>query len=68
MTLLGSLLGVIVGEAVIFFDPFGDTLPLLRSVYGDIMAVIFAMMTGIFFGWYPAWRASKLDPVDALRL
>ncbi|MFA6080122.1 MAG: ABC transporter permease [Candidatus Gracilibacteria bacterium] len=68
LTLLGSLLGVIVGEVVIFFDPFGDTLPLLRSVYGDIMAVIFAMMTGIFFGWYPAWRASKLDPVDALRL
>jgi putative ABC transport system permease protein len=68
LTLLGSLVGVIVGEAVIIFDPFGTTLPLLRSVYGDIMAVIFAMMTGIFFGWYPAWRASKLDPVDALRL
>ena len=68
LTLFGSVIGVIVGEAVIFFDPFGTTLPLLRSIYWDIMAVIFAMMTGIFFGWYPAWRASKLDPVDALRL
>ncbi len=68
LTLFGSAIGVIVGEAVIFFDPFGTTLPLLRSIYWDGMAVIFAMMTGIFFGWYPAWRASKLDPVDALRL
>lgn len=68
LTLLGSVIGVIIGELVITFDPFGTTLPLLRSFYGDIIAVVFAMMTGVFFGWYPAWRASKLDPVDALRL
>ena len=68
LTLLGSVTGVIVGEIIITLDPFGTTLPLLRSLYGDIISVVFAMMTGIFFGWYPAWRASKLDPVDALRL
>jgi len=68
LTFIWSIIGVILGEITIFFDPFGDTLPLLRSLYGDIIAVTFAMMTGIFFGWYPAWRASKLDPVDALRL
>jgi len=33
LTLFGSVIGVIVGEAVIFFDPFGTTLPLLRSIY-----------------------------------
>lgn len=68
LTLLGSIIGVVTGEFIIIFDPFGATLPLLRSFYGDTIAVVFAMMTGIFFWWYPAWRASKLDPVDALRL
>jgi putative ABC transport system permease protein len=68
LTLLSSVIGVILWELIITIDPFGTSLPLIRSMYGDIIAVIFAMMTGIFFWWYPAWRASKLDPVDALRL
>lgn len=67
LTSVGSLIGVIIGEAIIYSNILGSSLPMIRSWSGDATAVFFAVVTGLFFGWYPAWRASKLDPVDALR-
>ena len=37
------------------------------SVTAIIISVIFSMLTGIFFGYYPANKASKMNPIDALR-
>lgn len=67
LTAVGSIIGVIIGELIIYINPFGSTLTLLRSTWWDILAVSFAMITWLFFGRYPAWKASQLDPVDALR-
>lgn len=67
LTVVGSLIGVFVWELVIYRDPFGTSLPLQRTVSWDFIAVGFAMITWLFFWRYPAWKASKLDPVDALR-
>ncbi|MCM1329431.1 MAG: ABC transporter permease [Ruminococcus sp.] len=53
--LLGNVAGIIVGTVA---PP---------SVGAIILAVSFSMAIGVFFGYYPANRAAKLDPIEALR-
>ncbi|MBP0960117.1 MAG: ABC transporter permease [Oscillospiraceae bacterium] len=53
--LTGNIIGIAVGEVV----P-----PSLLSIF---IAVTFSMAIGIFFGYYPANKAAKLDPIEALR-
>lgn len=64
---VGGLVGVAVGfgAACILEDTKGwETVVTPWSVG---LSVLFAVIVGVFFGFYPAWRASRLDPIDALR-
>ena len=63
----GGLIGIIVGIAGSKVSSSFTNWPSVISFGSIMIAFGFAAMVGIFFGIYPARKASKLDPIDALR-
>ncbi len=67
LSLFGGVIGVLFGIAGSYF--IGQTLEWPMSISPEAIAVaaVFAALVGIFFGYYPALKASRLDPIEALR-
>ena len=67
LSLAGGLIGIVLGVGVTKVATQLMGLPFVLSQGAIIGAFVFSAGVGIFFGLYPANKASKLDPVDALR-
>ncbi len=67
LSLFGGLSGIIVGVIGSFVTGYALGWPMSIPLQALVVAPLFAVMVGIFFGFYPAWRATQLDPIAALR-
>jgi putative ABC transport system permease protein len=67
LALIGGVTGILLGGAGAVMVSRILKWPLYVDVSAIIMAVVVSGLIGILSGFYPAWRASRLDPVEALR-
>jgi putative ABC transport system permease protein len=67
LSLVGGMLGIGVGiGGTLILSSFTEW-PILFSVQAILLAFLFAASVGVFFGFYPARKASLLNPIEALR-
>lgn len=67
LTLVGGLIGVFIGLGLSLFLLSYMKLPNTISVESILLSVGVSSAIGLVFGWYPAQKASKLQPIEALR-
>ncbi len=68
LALIGGILGIILGGGgALAATSFIDNFSAVVGIDAIVIAVLFSMAVGLFFGIYPAYRASRLNPIDALR-
>jgi putative ABC transport system permease protein len=60
---IGTMLGSIIAKTIASFTP----IPAAIEVWSVALGISITAMVGLFFGLYPAMRAARLDPIEALR-
>ena len=67
LSVTGGMIGILLGIAGAFLFARASSWPALVSPLAMGIALIFSAAVGVFFGFYPAYKASRLHPIEALR-
>jgi len=67
LCVLGGALGILLGHGGAWLVKAVLGWPVETSPTAIVAAVLVSASVGIVFGFYPAWKASRLDPIEALR-
>jgi putative ABC transport system permease protein len=67
LSLAGGVIGILLGSSLALLVGAMSPLPAALSMTAVLMGVIMSTGVGVFFGSYPAARAARLDPIEALR-
>ncbi|MEI9865908.1 MAG: ABC transporter permease [Limisphaerales bacterium] len=67
LSAIGGITGILLGLATSQIIAYVKTLAVLVPTLWIAIACISSALIGVISGFYPAWKASKLDPIDALR-
>lgn len=63
----GGVIGVLIGCSACMAIKYLADWPVNIQTWSIVLSFVVCTVTGVFFGWYPARKASNLDPIDALR-
>lgn len=66
ITIFGGILGIVFGATISYLIVAYAGWDLYFSWSAVVLAIGFSSIVGVFFGWYPAKKAAKLDPIKAL--
>lgn len=67
LSAIGGIVGTMFGIGLVMIGGSIISIPIVVNPLSVVIAVAFSMIIGVFFGYYPAKKAAKSDPIDALR-
>ena len=67
LCLVGGAIGILWGRSLSYLVWYIKRWPTEMSIPAILTAVAVSAAVGMIFGFYPAWKASRLDPIEALR-
>jgi len=67
LSLFGGIIGILLGLALAWGVSYGLGIPFLPEAQTVLVAFGFAALVGLVFGFFPARRAARLNPIEALR-
>lgn len=67
ISITGGIVGVVLGLLATYVVKVFIGWPVSITFYSIVLSFLVCTITGVFFGWYPARKASDLEPITALR-